>query len=306
MHKQLFLLIFLFIVHIAVSKDSQFIADSLHDYGLELFAEERYDSARAIFREEIAVDSTRHKAYNNIGVAYANEEYHDSAILWHDAAIQVYPEYAHAYYSQGLARLRLGDTVNAQQSFLTSIELGYSNINALYYSGLSYQLRNDYEEALEYYLKVQSLDFYYPGLHYRIGQCKEFFEDKRAAKIAYKRELKKYTEFRDSANISLLKISYSESPAIIDSIYAVAQTFQKKNKQLHAAQEYQLIAELEPNYPNIHLIIGQLYAAVPWAKPAIGALEKHLEINPDDEIAHKLIENMELFLEEQKKYEDDE
>jgi superkiller protein 3 len=74
---------------------------------------------------------------------------------------------------------------------------------------------------------------------------------------------------------------------VADSLYEMAQGFNRKGKQSEALQIYEFILKIEPSFPEVYYELGMeyFYGASPDKVKAKEMLEKYLEIGKDD--AHK-------------------
>jgi protein O-mannosyl-transferase len=80
----------------------------------------------------------------NITIKTINE-----AIRFIDRALEIKPDYAHAYYQKGLLLFKLGDFVAALENLENAVRYDPENFDAFYYIGLLLQREGKHKEAIQ-------------------------------------------------------------------------------------------------------------------------------------------------------------
>lgn len=286
------ILFIVFLIYTLGNADLSKTADSLHNIGLNYFADKDYANAVEIFLQEISIDPKRHKAYNNIGVTYRRRGIYDSAKVYHKKAIDVYPQYAHAYYSLALAYFYCEELLLAEEFFVQSIDLGYHNANAFYYAGWTMQKNNKCDLALNMFDKTMATYYYYPGLHYRIGLCKLREGDIDHALLSFKREEKNNRKYQDSCYVEILKIRMMTETGIVDSLIEIAKKLYTSGSKYRASKNYAYAIKLAPQNINISMVLINMYIELNMNIEAIGILNNVLMIDPNNNEASKILDKL--------------
>ncbi|MCR5463394.1 MAG: CHAT domain-containing protein [Bacteroidales bacterium] len=156
-------------------------ADSLHQLGCDLFAEQKYEEAIVLFenaaeirRKQLGVHSADFaNSINNVGKCYYELGSYAKALDYGLQALEIrrrvlgmdHPDFALSLNNIGLCYARLGDYVKAQGLFLRAMEIqgraqGKDHpdyARSLKNFGLCYALMFDYTKAKDYFLQAMEI-----------------------------------------------------------------------------------------------------------------------------------------------------
>ena len=96
---------------------------------------------------------------------------HKDAIKLCNEAIELYPNYANAYYNRGLAYSGLSEHEQAISDYTKAIELDSKNANAYNMRGFAYYALKQYEQAIQDYSTAIKLYPDYAGAHKNRGKA---------------------------------------------------------------------------------------------------------------------------------------
>ena len=91
-------------------------------------------------------------AYNNLGVAYSNQNNYEEAISSYKKAIELNSEYASAYYNLGVAYSNQKNYEEAISSYKKAIEFNPEYASAYNNLGVAYRERSNHEKAIPAFL----------------------------------------------------------------------------------------------------------------------------------------------------------
>jgi len=129
-----------------------------YNRGCALFGEGKHDEAIAEYTKAIELDPNYAHAYNNRGVAYKNKGQYELAIADYNRAIELDPNYAHAYYNRGVAYKNREQYELAIADYSKAIELDPEDSSVWNSKGVCLSRLDRYEEALECYDKALQID----------------------------------------------------------------------------------------------------------------------------------------------------
>ncbi len=204
-------------------------AAQFHAEGLRLFNQGQYREAIEIWLQEFSIDHLNANTANNIGIAYRKLNQQNTAIEYHQKAIELNSQFGHAYYSLGLAYydlkdyeasknaflkatqlnyrpgasfynlgltyLHLQDYPNAEASFLKAIQFAYDLENTYYNLGVTYVEWGDYRKAFEAFKAAKKINPNSPDIDREIKSCSQLLKKSRSNEKAFKKESKSYSEW---------------------------------------------------------------------------------------------------------------
>ena len=92
------------------------------------------------------------------GNAYFNDGLFDKAIECYQKAIEIYPDFAGAYYNMGIAYYNKGNYEKAIECYQNAIEIYPLYARAYYNMGFAYSDKGNYEKAIECYQNAIDID----------------------------------------------------------------------------------------------------------------------------------------------------
>lgn len=118
----------------------------------------------------ISIDSNNHYVLNNLGYAQLLLKEYDKAIKTFDSIVDIDPYWDFAYNNRGYCRLQLGDLESAYIDIKSSIDMNPVNSFAWRNMGVYYFFAKEYEKAIEYFEKAQTLDPETELIHFYLGK----------------------------------------------------------------------------------------------------------------------------------------
>ncbi|MCR5608595.1 MAG: tetratricopeptide repeat protein [Lachnospiraceae bacterium] len=131
-----------------------------------LYEKECYKEAKEMFLKVYEYDHNDVSVIHKIAVSYEEEYDYDNALKYYDLVIKKYPG-SMTYSNRGLLYMQLDQFEKAREDFFRAMEIEpniyiYNNI------GVTYQLEDNYDEALKYFkLAVDNFDEEVSPLPYR-------------------------------------------------------------------------------------------------------------------------------------------
>ena len=107
----------------AVNSTNRQLAQRANDRGLQLYREQQYDAAEAVFTEALKLRPDFALAANNLGFIYYKRGQMDVAIRWYEKTIALDPSRAVAYLNLGDALAQNGQTERAKTAYQTYLAL---------------------------------------------------------------------------------------------------------------------------------------------------------------------------------------
>jgi tetratricopeptide (TPR) repeat protein len=126
--------------------------------GMAKLFSKMYLQAKADFEKSLALDANNIYSLNNIGYNYILTNEHEKAIPYLDNAILLNAAFATAYANRGLAKAKLGKTVDGLNDLDKAIELDQSNACVYRNLGMYYHDIGNYAKALSFYNKAFEID----------------------------------------------------------------------------------------------------------------------------------------------------
>ena len=117
------------------------------------------------------VDKSPRKArpYNNLGVALADQGYHDEALKKYRKALQIDPHYQDPVANIGLSLAEQGKMEESITQFLKALEMKPKDYKTLNNLGASLIVVDRHAEAVQYLSEAITLDPYYAQAHNNLG-----------------------------------------------------------------------------------------------------------------------------------------
>jgi tetratricopeptide (TPR) repeat protein len=127
-------------------------------------------SDRVTFWQD-CVDKSPHKArpYNNLGVALADQGYHDEAIQKYHKALEIDPLYQDPVANIGLSLAQQGKIKESITQFLKALEINPEDSKTLNNLGASLIVEKRYAEAIQRLSESLALNPYYAQAHNNLG-----------------------------------------------------------------------------------------------------------------------------------------
>lgn len=127
-------------------------------------------SDRITFWQDCVNKSPRKaRPHNNLGVALADQGYHDEAIKQYHKALAIDPLYQDPIGNIGLSLAEQGKIKESISQFLKALEINPKDVKTLNNLGASLIVEKRYAEAIQNLSKALSLDPYYAQAHNNLG-----------------------------------------------------------------------------------------------------------------------------------------
>ncbi|MDR2939068.1 MAG: tetratricopeptide repeat protein, partial [Clostridiales bacterium] len=124
-----------------------------NDEGLLYLNLKKYEEAIVDFEQVIKLDPQTLYGYSNLADCYYNLKDYEKALEFYEKQLQ-YTEEGHLYTSRGLCYYYLGEVGKERENYLKSIEVDPDYAYAYNNMGYILYCENNYNEAIEYYLKA--------------------------------------------------------------------------------------------------------------------------------------------------------
>ena len=144
-------------------------AQDLLQLGNRALEGRRYVEAEAAFRQAITLDPKDATAYNNLGVALANQKKYVEAEAVYRQMITLDPKNANAYIGLGIALRNQKKYVEAEAVYRQAITLDPKNANAYIGLGIALHIQKKYVEAEAAYRQAITLDPKYANTYNLLG-----------------------------------------------------------------------------------------------------------------------------------------
>lgn len=245
------------------------------DLGNTLVALEDFDNAIISYQKALKIEPEDANTHYALGLACLGAESYDDALESFERATALDDNFAEAHNNKGNALVKLEKYDEAIISCERAIELKPSYHHAFNSLGYTYLRDRNFDKAVEYLEKaIEILPGYLEAIM-NLGQAREYLEQFEEAIRCYRRAL---------------KINPKEAKAHnnIGSIYL------KQKLSGLARPEFQKAIELKPDLENATYALCQIYRKEAKMADAITAVEKLIDIDPENAAPHGLASNLRL------------
>jgi serine/threonine protein kinase len=132
-------------------------ANAYNNMGVAYGEQQNYTQAINCYQKAISIDPNHANAYNNMGVAYGEQQNYSQAISWYRKAISIDPNHAKAYYNMGRAYSDQQNHSQAISWYQKAISIDPNHANAYYNMGNAYYNQQNYSQAISWYRKAADL-----------------------------------------------------------------------------------------------------------------------------------------------------
>jgi tetratricopeptide (TPR) repeat protein len=265
------LLIFVLVIGLSCEKKGQSVskpktdpnaqlAATLHQEGIKLYWEGKYQEAINAWLKENELTPNRANVNNNIGIGYRKLKDFKTAMEYHRKAIEIDPKYGHAHYCMGLVYYELKNYEEAASAFQKAAELNVNDIDAHYSLALALLNLKEYQRAKASLEKVIGLN---PSFRNAQDQLR-------------------WVNFEIMKN-SIVKNS---DLATAEDFFKLGMAYWERGQFVHvAADAFKKAIEIDPSYPDAHYRLGYIYERQGKKDLAMLEYEKELEFHPASENA---------------------
>jgi tetratricopeptide (TPR) repeat protein len=261
------------------SKDMSF-QELLEHYWREFFndgvdAAKGADFPRAeeSFQNAALMDSTNIDTYTNLAIVQMNQNKWNEAIESLKRAIELNPGELSIRENLGFCYIQLKDYDNAIKEFEKILAIDPENVPALENISFAYEAKGDFEGAVPFYTKLLELKPDDKNKWYNLGVSYHNQENYSKAIEAFKKVDELSPEDRngyygklgidpdDSAQVEARREEIEEMIADdVEMLYILTQDLFKLEKYQEAEKYAKKIIDLQPDNPENHELLGQIYA----------------------------------------------
>lgn len=244
----------------------------VHFYlGTALFNAQRFEEAAESFNRCIQLDPRFARAYVGLGMCAMKRNRPDIALSAFQKAVKDDPNSAEARFMLGTLYMDfLNSNSMALPELLKATELDPQNDGAWYRLAECRSALSQPNEAIAAAKKALSLKKNQPEYHRLLGQLYAFKGDFKTAEPYLKRALQ-LNPSDPEAHYSMAKLYLSRSPRLQD--------VEK------AAREARQAAQLAPEMPPIHVILGEVAVRQGKMDEAVQHLQRALSLDPENDSA---------------------
>ena len=230
--------------------------------------EGEWSKSKALIRKIISLDPQDALCLTNIGSTYEYFHNYDSALLFHQKAIDVLPVWSASYKNKIEALLlKDGNTAEARNLLDTGIKITGDNFR--YYKIRIYLIERNYSQALKETEKSSPSDFRYKGIKFLLladinsymknNENAQIYYD--SAQVSFNKDLKK-----DRNNFEILSYAGIASAGKKDKLKAIEEgtkaidlikynNFEKSDMVLNLARIYTMLGEYDQAIDAINYLL---------------------------------------------------
>jgi len=201
----------------------------LTDQGTELKKTSPREAA-ATYERALTYDSTNVEAYYNLGVAYAEMEEYDRAIIAYENAGRLRPQCAEIWNNAGVLYKERGNDARATEYYRRAVACNPNFAQPLNNLGVLYTMSGQAQQALESLQRAVTVDPSYSVAHNNIGVLLRDTGDIEHACDAYRECVKHSPNDRHAEQNYLLALNYvrqGEEPEVCEAHAAWGSRFAK-------------------------------------------------------------------------------
>jgi superkiller protein 3 len=287
--------------------------EQLFQQGNAAQAARRFPEAEAIWREVIQRNPKNAIAYNNLGIALANQQKLDAAIAAYRTAIQLDPKYAAVYYNLGIALANQQKLDAAIAAYRTAIQLDPKDAAAYNNLGLALANQQKLDAAIAAFRTAIQLDPKYAVAYYNLGNALKDQQKLDAAIAAFRTAIQ--LDPKDAVAYNNLGIALANQQKLDAAIAAFRTAIQldpkyaaaynnlgnalKDQQKLDAAiAAYRTAIQLDPKYAAAYNNLGNALKDQQKLDAAIAAFRTAIQLDPNFAAAYN---NLGLALANQQK-----
>jgi len=133
----------------------------------------KYDLSVKYYKSLLEIDSTHKFSFVNLGLNYAKQDKKDSAIIWYDKVLAIYPDYSLAYNNKAYVFQSDGDYLKAIELYTTAISFDTYDTRPVWNRGDCYFALGQFDNAITDYQNVYDMNSEYYNALFQIGECYE-------------------------------------------------------------------------------------------------------------------------------------
>jgi len=226
------------------------------------FAERgRYDDAIVHHEKAIALMPDYAPAYNNLGTTLRAAGRVDEAVAQYKKALELKPDFAGASYNLANAQLEQGKAGDSVESFRRSIEANPNSVEAHNNLGTALAARGDINEAITAFRAAIALDDASVHAHRNLGNLL-YDRGERAEGLAH------------------LERAVAVAPNEPEALYDIATLLLEAENFREAEARFRAVLKITPDSAQAHNNLGIAIASQGRIAQALPHFERAVELNP--------------------------
>ena len=237
-------------------------AEAYYNRGISKYRQGKYEEALVDHDKAIDLNPQYAEAYNNRGNTKADLQRYEEVLADYDKAIELDPQYANAYFNRGKTKHKQGRYEEAIKDYDKALELNLQDTDAYFNRGNMKASLQKYEEAIKDYDKVIELDPKDAEAYNNRGYIKAILERYEEALSDYDKAIELDPQYAEA---------YSNRGEVKTDI---------QNEHEEAIKDYDKAIELDPQYADVYYLRGAVKHTLKRYKEAIKDYDKAIELNP--------------------------
>ncbi|MDP8263539.1 MAG: tetratricopeptide repeat protein [Candidatus Ancaeobacter aquaticus] len=190
------------------------------------------------------------------------------------------------YYNKGLIK-------RAEDSFKDALMQNSRSETAYYYLGVISIMRDEYDQAIDYLIRLTEYNYFYKGVHYCLGIAYKKKNDFQKALQEFDRSIKNYPTAKAYFNIGVIhsqrheydqavyafKKSLSLDRNNVYSRYNLANIYESQGKYRDALTEYNKVLRKRPKYISAYYRKGRALMAMKRYNEAVIEFMRTIELD---------------------------
>lgn len=231
-----------------------------------------YVKALDLFKQSLNEKETN-DCLNYIGCCYLKLKDNVSAIELFKKLINTIPDWERPVFNLGRVYLQAGMLKEALECFEKAVDINPDNEDTYYYLGVYYYKIGNYKTSKEYYEKSIRINDVQSETHLNLGMC--YFKLNILEKA-----------------IDEFELAYKFDKDCLDAVYNKGIVLISMDKYQEALNNLLYVNNLNPNDIEVMLDIAHCYYKTKDFEPANIWVSKVLIINPQHNLANKLLKRL--------------
>ncbi|MBT3295320.1 MAG: tetratricopeptide repeat protein [Verrucomicrobia bacterium] len=272
-----------------------------------------YHDELVIWRDNVAHQPRSHLAQLSLGNALQASGRVPEAIVHHEQALRIKPDYALAHNNLGNALFTLGRVREAIPRYRTALRIRPAMAEAHYNWGLALQALGQLGEAIAHYEQALQIKPDYAEAHNNTGTALLALGRPREAVNRYDRALQLKPDYADAHNnlasamltlgwghqaIPHLRESLRLKPGSAEAHYNWGLALEAAGRPLEAIEHYRETVRINPELAPAHNNLGNVLLALGRHEEAIRHFEQAVRLKPDYAVARKNLRETRAMLRE--------
>ena len=249
------------IVNIPLLSSAQMIAISENNLATALQEQKRFDEAIVHHERAIAVKPDYAPAYNNLGATLRAAGRLDDAIARYRKALELQPDFASASYNLANALLEQGKAGDSVESFRRSLQANPNSVEARNNLGTALAARGDIAGAIAEFRAALALDERSVHAHRNLGNLL-------------------YDRGEREEGLAHLERAVAVAPNEPEALYDIATLLLQEQNFRDAEARFRAVLKIKPDSAEAHNNLGIAIASQGRIAQALPHFERAVELNP--------------------------